>query len=148
MTNRLFLSWPCTRYSIAIFSYHGTGNHLSTTASGVGNHECTMQLSNFKCQTDCLLELKIQSHITLQLWNHSISSLCLLILKHVGALNLYKLGPINGPFPIGKTLQNSQFSTLEIPKFYKLYIMCIKKIKLCWFSFNGSQLGDRLKNKT
>ena len=24
--------------------------------------------------------------------------------------------------------------------------MCIKKIKLCWFSLNGSQLGDQLKN--
>ena len=47
---------------------------------------------------------------------------CLLILKHIRALNLYKLGPINGPFPIGKTLKNSQFSKLEIPKFYKLYI--------------------------
>ena len=34
------------------------------------------------------------------------------------------------PSQLGKTLQNSQFSKLEIPKFYKLYIMCIKKIKI------------------
>ena len=33
------------------------------------------------------------------------------------AVNLYKLGPINGPFPIWKTLQNSQFSKLKNPNF-------------------------------
>ena len=49
---------------------------------------------------------------------HAVTNL--IIMNVFRAVNLYKLGLINGPFPIGKTLQNSQFSKLKIPNFTNL----------------------------
>ena len=52
------------------------------------------------------------------------------------AINIYRLGPINRPFPIGKTLQNSQFSfKARNSQFHKLYIMCTVLKKLNFVGF-------------
>ena len=75
------------------------------------------------------------------------------------ALNLFELGPINRPFPIGKTPQNSQFTKLikKFPISQTIYIVYKKKLNCVEFVFtynflcilfNARKVAQRQYNHT